>query len=113
MQRGERVHQGLHSDRVNRSVSRDPLPLIVGPADQALFVIAEKRQPVNLLRLEFKNCQLLPLQWVGKNIVKRRAVNRHHKWLLSHTRENIFTIDFSECDRRQRMLARLGLGRVL
>src|SRR5436190_1296175 len=39
---GERVHQGLHSDRVDRPVSRDPFPLIVGPADQALFVIGKE-----------------------------------------------------------------------
>ena len=68
---------------------------------------------MNLFRLEFKNCQLLPLQRIGENIIERRALNRYHEWLLSHTREDVFTIDFPERDCRQRVLARVGLGRVL
>ena len=113
MQRGERVQQRLHLHGVDRPATTDPLPLIVRPADQALFVIGEKRQPMDLFRLELENCQLLPLQRIGKNIIERGAANRYYEWLLSDTREDIFTIDFSECDRRQRMLTRLGLGRVL
>ena len=107
MQRGERVQQRLHIHGVDRPATTDPLPLIVRPADQALFVIGEKRQPVDLFRFELENRQLLPLQRIGKNIIERGAANRYHEWFLSHTRENIFTIDFSECDRRQRMLTRL------
>ena len=113
MQRGERVQQRLHLHGVDRPATTDPLPLIVRPADQALFVIGEKRQPVDLFRLELGNCQLLPLQRIGKNIIERGAPNRYYEWLLPDTGEDIFTIDFSERDRRQRMLARLGLGRVL
>ena len=63
--------------------------------------------------LKLENCQFLPLQRIGKNIIERGAANRYYEWFLSDTREDIFTIDFSECDRRQRMLTRLGLGRVL
>ena len=71
MERGERVHERLHIHGVDRPTTTDPLPLIVRPADQALFVIGEQRQPVDLFRLELENRQLLPLQRIGKNIIER------------------------------------------
>ncbi len=71
MQRGERVHERLHIHGVDRPATTDPLPLIVRPADQALFVIGEKRQPVDLFRFEPENRQLLPQQRIGKNIIER------------------------------------------
>ena len=70
MQRRKCVDQRLHIDRVERRVSLNPLPLIVGPADQALFVVGEESEPVNLLRLECKDSQILPLQRIDKNIIE-------------------------------------------
>src|SRR5437588_12510731 len=88
MQRGERVQQRLHIHGVDRPAATDPLPLIVRPADQALFVIGEKRQPVDLFRLELGYCQLLPLQRIGKTIIERGAPNRYYEWLLPDTGED-------------------------
>ena len=88
MQRGEGVHQGLHIHSVDRPATTDPLPLVVRPADQALFVIGEKRQPVNLFRFELENRQFLPLQRIGKNMIECGAANRDDEWLLPSRAKN-------------------------
>src|SRR5258707_15762571 len=67
---------------------------------------------MNLLRLEVKDRQFLPLQRVCENLIKQTVAHSDDEWFIADARVNVVAFDFSKRHRGERLLTCFGFGRV-
>src|SRR5947209_16650193 len=97
VQGGKCVEERLQIGFIDRTAaSLRPTPLIIGSAHQLELLVCFNRQTMNLLRLEIKDRQVLPLRRIGPNLIEHGSAHRDDKRFVADAGINIVAIHFSE-----------------
>ena len=60
---------------------------------------------MNLLGLEVKDREVLPLQRIDRDFVEKVAFDCDHEWLVAQSRVNVVSFNLAESDHSKRLLA--------
>ena len=97
---------------IDRAFAFDPFPILRSVADERFLAIGHAREAMNFVRLELEDRQLLPLQRIDPDLAEQLVIDRHDERLFADARVDIVSLDLTEGQSEERMLAGRRLRRV-